>query len=132
MSGVAEHSIIDMSTPPDDENGLDTSLWCACECGWSAGPFEDELFAAEAYADHKSDALHDVIARATDVLAEHFGHGDAMYNPHALEALAILRGADDCTHESLTGVDGTDVMDPDKVWRCDSCGWTGVTPWEAI
>lgn len=45
---VAAHSIIDLSTPEDSP-----SLWCACECGWSSGPWDDELFAAEAYADHK-------------------------------------------------------------------------------
>lgn len=60
---MAEHALIDMSTPADD-----TALWCACECGWFAGPFEDELFAAEAYADHKLDRVANwVVAREQDV-----------------------------------------------------------------
>ncbi len=28
---------------------------------------------------------------------------------------------DPCTHESSTGVD--QATGPDKVWRCDGCGW---------
>jgi len=30
----------------------------------------------------------------------------------------------DCTHESASGVDRTDLADEAKVWRCDACGWT--------
>lgn len=29
----------------------------------------------------------------------------------------------ECEHWSATGVDDTPIEDPDKVWRCDGCGW---------
>lgn len=34
--------------------------------------------------------------------------------------------ANDCRHDSATGIDTTPVSDPGKVWRCDHCGlrWT--------
>lgn len=28
-----------------------------------------------------------------------------------------------CEHLSATGIDDTDLGDPEKVWECDTCGW---------
>ena len=33
-----------------------------------------------------------------------------------------------CPHDSFTGVDQTDLLDPAKVWRCDHCGFKRVGP----
>jgi hypothetical protein len=30
--------------------------------------------------------------------------------------------ANDCRHDSATGIDLTSPRDPEKVWRCDHCG----------
>lgn len=37
-------------------------------------------------------------------------------------AIDMAEGVRTCTHESSTGVDGA-PFGPDKVWRCEGCGW---------
>lgn len=39
--------------------------------------------------------------------------GDGCVAPHG----------EPCTHESSSGIDQTELRDPGKVWRCDTCGW---------
>ena len=39
-----------------------------------------------------------------------------------LTGVASVGGGPRRDHPSATGVDGASLYDPDKVWRCDSCG----------
>lgn len=34
----------------------------------------------------------------------------------------------ECPHDSFSGVDQADLLDPAKVWRCDHCGFRRVGP----
>jgi hypothetical protein len=33
-----------------------------------------------------------------------------------------LEGDERCAHDSASGIDQTPLDDPEKVWRCESCG----------